>query len=164
MSDRMASDIRVMALVSALLLGPVCCSHEEMAPAPQMATATPHSNEYSRVDIFFVSWESTTPVALSLDDVRRQPDVTLTYSLFRANDFANWLQRQIRRLPSRTTLTEDVRLVIDFRDGRDELTTFYATRFGLHSADGTISRHVDDAFRRPFTALGFGRDSMWGNQ
>ncbi len=149
-------------LASVLLLAPACSSRGEMAPPPQMATSTPYALKYSRADIFFFSWDATTSTELSVADVRRQPQVSLTYSLLDADAFANWLQGQVRRLPSGTP-SRDVRLVIDFSDGRGATTTFYATRFGLYSADGLISRELDDAFRKPFAALRFGAESMWGH-
>jgi len=110
---------------------------------------------FSSAEISFIPWMTTTMVAMSADDVRRNPLIRVQIEwetgvkvLIKSLAFD-----QADPIPGDAGIERDVRLVIDLKTSGGGRRTYYATRFGLYTEDGRPIRRVDDQFRSRFEAF-----------
>jgi hypothetical protein len=119
------------------------------APLAQERTTTPVAR------IYFMPWDATAVVALSVEDLRRQAPYVLE---LRGGPWVSRLRESLRlgEVSSAKMAAEapvDVRLVVDFDVPTRAWDTIYASRFQLFSEKTGRIRSIDPEFRKRFEEL-----------
>ena len=119
------------------------------------------ADQYIRAEVYYYGWDVLTRSKLSLDMVRKTPQIKIIiYDSFEVSRFTSWLRlddMKSRNEPPTTDQSEDPRLVIDLFKADSRHVTYYASRFNLLSEDSRKRRPIDDTFRQKFI---FGQRKM----